>query len=183
MKKIAAEEADLIFPGDWFGDYTSEVVLVETPVDVEAFEDNPEEFVIFNKGLSPKKIDLSHNHHSIYAVNGEVEAETVILGDSVFVINGVLTVKDWLFLPQTNGIFQVNGEQFDNQNDAVFKHVICPVLVVFDRAEQEFSIYKHINNEYQKVGSEELIDAVLEGEEIDGDRVLQHLQEQKSIFK
>ncbi|MNJ91821.1 hypothetical protein D3C87_94760 [compost metagenome] len=183
MKKIAAVEADLIFPGDWFGDHTSEVVLVEDKVEVEAFEDDADEYVIFSKGLSSKSIDLSNDYHSIYAVSGEVEAETMILGDAVFVINGVLTVKDWLFLPQTNGIFQVNGEQFDNQNEAVFKHVICPVLVVFDRSVREFSIYKNINNEYEKVDPEELIEAVLDDEEIDGAKVLQHLQDQKSIFK
>lgn len=183
MKKITAAEADSIFPGDWFRDYTSEVVLVDHHIEVESFEDNPEEFVIFNKGLSSNRIDLSNNHHAIYAVNGEVEAETMILGDAVLVINGVLTVKNWLFLPQTNGVFQVNGERFDNHNEAVFKHVICPVLVVFDRSERAFSMYRHINNEYEAVAPEELVNAVLDNGEIDGTAVLDRLQAQKSIFK
>ena len=183
MKKIEAQEADLIFPGDWFGDYTSEVVLVDEKVEVEAFEDGPDEFVIFNKGLNPKKIDLSNNHRSIYAVSGEVETGTMVLGDSVFVIDGVLTVNEWLFLPATNGIFQVNGEQFDNQNEAVFKHVICPLVVAFDRLNREFSVYKNVNNDYIKVTTEELTDAVLDDGEINGARVLEHLQARKSIFK
>lgn len=183
MKKIEAQEADLIFPGDWFGDYTSEVELVDEKVEVETFEDGPDEFVIFSKGLNPKKIDLSNNYRSIYAVSGEVETGTMVLGDAVFVINGVLTVNEWLFLPSTNGIFQVNGEQFDNQNEAVFKHVICPLIVAFDRLDREFSIYKNVNNDYIKVDTADLIEEVLDDGEIDGASVLEHLQAQKSIFK
>lgn len=151
MKSIDSIDADKILSEKgWFDGYTSTVEYHEKSVEYTSFnveeryeERGDTEHVLFGDGLSVSEtVDLGFDTFSIYGVKGHLSAKRLILGDAVLVISGSLNVTDWIFLPEGEGLFQVNGQQIESDGPESFAtQIICPIMVLWSRKEGDWLFF------------------------------------------
>jgi hypothetical protein len=185
--RITAERADELVGGSWFGGYTSEVDLYEAAVTVDGFdaearaeERDDTEFALFNGGLTVRgTLNLARDVHSIYVVRGALRARCMVLGDAVLVVDGPVTIDEWLFGDRTEGIFEVAGRQLESDGDGMLAHVQAPVVVLFDRGRREFVLREH----GQRREIEHLVPDVIDDGEVDPNRIRARILAGQPVFQ
>jgi hypothetical protein len=184
--RITADRADELVGESWFAGYTAEVDLHEEAVVVDEFdaearaeERRDTEFAIFDAGLTVRgTLTLSRDVHSIYAVRGALRVGRLILGDAVLVVDGRVTADEWVFGGQTEGIFEVAGDQVESDRDGLLTHISAPLVVLFDRGRYEYVLREH--GRPREVGH--LVPDVFEDDELDPGRLLARIRAGEPVF-
>jgi hypothetical protein len=174
LVKISAAQADELIGGPWFDGYTKDVDMHEEPVTVDDFDvearwaaHDDTEMVLIGGGLTVLcTLDLSSDIHSIFAVRGVLRARRLMLGDAKLVVQGTVELDEWLFGPESQGLFAINDLQTEaSGQDAMLANVRAPVIAMLDRESCEFVLREH--GEPRETGQP--APEVLDGADLDPD--------------
>ncbi|MFJ9243697.1 hypothetical protein [Streptomyces sp. NPDC101776] len=195
MGKISAAQADTLLDGAWFDGYTKVVDVYDELVTVDDFDaaaravaHGGTEMVLFGNGLTVLgTLDLSDGVHSIFAVQGVLRARHLILGDALLVVQGTVELDEWLFGPESEGLFAVGNRQIEGADqDAMLANVRAPVIALFDRNRREFVLREHGERRETAQLTPELLDGLDPDESpelILGDRLRAHLLDGQPVFR
>lgn len=186
MRMVTAAQAEDMVGEGWFVGYTDEVEFHEEHVAVDGFDAEARaearggpEFVVYGGGLSVNgTLDLGSDVHSIVAVRGELRTTRLILGDAVLVVQDKVDIGEWLFGPNTEGIFDVADEQIESDQHALLARIHAPVIAIFDRNSSEFVLRER--GEPRGIG--DLVPEVLNDDEVDEHALRQRLVAGEPIF-
>jgi hypothetical protein len=186
---IPADQADAELSRPWFSDYTDEVVVHNASVSLPTFdaearyeENDDTEYVLFARGLGVTGLlTLGEHTHSIYAVLDSLRAKQLILGDAVLVVEGTVSVEDWVLLPEGEGLFEVNGHQIEGGDPAEFaRQIDCPTMALYSREESEYLFFAKENGSHVQKTRDDL---VAELAEADDEQIAEHLKAGKPLFR
>lgn len=183
-----ADKVDSKLSKPWFADYTDEVVVHDDAVSLPSFdaearyeENDDTEYVLFADGLGVAGLlTLGEDTHSIYAVLGSLKAKQLILGDAVMVVEGTVSIEDWVLLPEGEGLFEVNGHQIEGGDPAEFaKQLDCPVMALYSREEGGYLFFAKENGSHVQKTRDDLVPELAEADDED---IAEHLKTGKPLF-
>lgn len=193
LTRTAAVADALLRHGPWFENYTDSVLVFDTRVELPSLnaearyqENEDAEYVLYGAGLEVSgSIDMAEDVHSIYVAKGLVSARQLILGDAVFVVEGRLVVSDWLFVPATQGVFEINGLQVEGGDTLNLAEAVeCPAMVFFSREDGRYAFFARKGDNVVRKSETDLhpeLHAALP--ELSDNAIRAHLEAGRSLFR